>query len=428
LRILYLAQLVPYPPDAGAKVRIYYTLRYLARQHEVTLLAFSRPDDSPEAIQHLSKFCTAVHTVPITRSLGSNITNLIFSLLDRQPFIIRRDFLPAMMCKVDELLSPLPLGEGLGVRAAFDALHADQIYMIQYALRAKKLPLSAQPLLVVDKHNVDYLIFQRLATGEKSPFKRLLYQREWRHLQRFEAAALAQFDQVVTVTDEDRQILEELINLSTFQPAHLPTFHTIPICVDTEAIPPVISQAGAQDVLYLGGLLWPPNVEGVLWFARQVWPLVQQQVPHATFTIAGKNPPPSIQALATSDFQPSNLNLEPKIHVTGYVPDPQPYLENAAVFIVPLFSGSGMRVKIVDAWRWGLPVVSTSIGAEGIQYQDGENILIADDPQSFAGAVIRLLTEPDLNQSLRINGRRWVEEHYDWQRIYPAWDKLYPPT
>jgi glycosyltransferase involved in cell wall biosynthesis len=107
------------------------------------------------------------------------------------------------------------------------------------------------------------------------------------------------------------------------------------------------------------------------------------------------------------------------------VADAQPYLENAAVFVVPLFSAGGMRVKIVDGWRWGLPIVSTTIGAEGIRYLDGENILIADSPEDFAKAVLRVLSEPELAQRLRQNGRRWVEEHYDWQKVYPAWDSVY---
>ena len=114
-----------------------------------------------------------------------------------------------------------------------------------------------------------------------------------------------------------------------------------------------------QDVLHLGTMFWLPNMEGVMWFAREVWPRIQAQVKDATFTIAGKNPPQEIRQLVQ--------NREQGIRVTGYVPDPRPLAEQASAFIVPIFSGSGMRVKILDAWRWGLPVVSTSIGAEGIR-------------------------------------------------------------
>jgi glycosyltransferase involved in cell wall biosynthesis len=107
------------------------------------------------------------------------------------------------------------------------------------------------------------------------------------------------------------------------------------------------------------------------------------------------------------------------------VADPRPYLEAADVFIVPLFSGSGMRVKILDGWLWGLPIVSTPIGAEGIEVRDGENILLAADAPAFADAVVRLLTNPDLNRRLRVEGRRWVEARYAWQAVYPQVDVVY---
>jgi glycosyltransferase involved in cell wall biosynthesis len=112
--------------------------------------------------------------------------------------------------------------------------------------------------------------------------------------------------------------------------------------------------------------------------------------------------------------------------VTGYVSDPHPLFKQAGVFIVPLLSGSGMRVKILDAWKWGLPVVSTRLGAEGISYEPGKHILIADSAQEFAEAVIRILQRPDLSESLRRNGRTWVERTYDWKGLYPAWGDIYP--
>ena len=142
-------------------------------------------------------------------------------------------------------------------------------------------------------------------------------------------------------------------------------------------------------------MFWPPNVEGVLWFARQVLPLIHQTQPDARFAIVGKNPPPQVQALAA----------DPRIEVTGYLSDPLPYLSAAAAFVVPLFAGSGMRVKILDAWLWGIPIVTTSLGAEGIAVRPGENILLADDPAQFAAAVLSLLHHPVLNQRLRSQGR-----------------------
>ncbi len=152
---------------------------------------------------------------------------------------------------------------------------------------------------------------------------------------------------------------------------------------------------------------------------KQVFPLVLAQAPDALLTVIGKDPPGEIQ---NPKSQIPSRNLE----VTGYVADPRPYLEETAAFVVPLLAGGGMRVKIVDAWLWGLPVVSTTIGAEGIDYRDGENILIADDAEGLARAVVRALQEPDLARRLRENGRRWARERYDWRKVYAAWDQVYP--
>ncbi len=412
-RILFLSQLLPYPTNAGPKVRSYYVLRHLAQKHQVTLLAFSRPDDTPEAIQHLREICEDVHLIVMHRSQLRNIYSMVISLLTGKSFIIWRDYVPEMVQKIETLLST----------TSFDVIHADQLWMAQYALRARSLAPNVK--LVLDEHNACFQIWQRLANGEPNLLKRVLLEREWRSLRAYESFTCAHFDHVVTVSVEDQKILQELVKL---QPA--PTrsfahdkvndnFTTIPICVDPQSVTPVNPKSGSTDVLHLGTMFWMPNIEGVLWFTRQVWPIIAASTSQATLTIAGKNPPAEIRALC------SNGASDSTIKVTGYIADPQPYLEQAGVFIVPLLSGGGMRVKIVDAWCWGLPVVSTSIGAEGIRCQPGENILIADEPQAFAHAVVKVLKEPLLAQQLRINGRRWVEENYNWRTVYSKWDSIY---
>jgi glycosyltransferase involved in cell wall biosynthesis len=138
-------------------------------------------------------------------------------------------------------------------------------------------------------------------------------------------------------------------------------------------------------------------------------------MPQSRLTIIGKNPPQHIQALDESR----------DVDVLGFVDDLSPYLAETAVFIVPLLAGGGMRVKILDAWSWGLPIVSTSIGAEGIRFRQGQEILIADTPQAFARATCQLMDNPALRERMRANGRAWLEDRYDWQRVYPAWDEVY---
>ena len=406
MKILFLSQLVPYPPDSGPKVRSYFTLRHLAQQNEVTLLAFSRPDDPPESIEHLSSFCHAVHTVPIIRSTARDGIEFGMSLLRKQSFIIQRDQTPEMKSKIEALLK----------NTRFDFIHADQLWMAQYAIEAKEPGRGARILL--DEHNACYQIFQRLADEEQNPLKRMIYRREWPALKRYEAWACRQFDHLVTVTHQDKKTLETLVQAAdnTSKPIHA---QVIPICVDTENLQMVEPAPEATDVLHMGTMFWMPNVEGVAWFIEKVWPLLKQRVPEASFSVVGKRPPDKLRQLAEND---------PSIKIHGYAPDPMPYLQKCAAFIVPLRSGSGMRVKIVEAWARGLPIVSTTVGAEGLEYTDGINILVADGEENFAEAVGRLLIDQELNQQLRSNGRRWVETKYDWRQVYQEWDRIYKDT
>ena len=160
----------------------------------------------------------------------------------------------------------------------------------------------------------------------------------------------------------------------------------------------------------------PPNADGVRWFAREVWPLVVERIPEAVLTLIGKDPPADLR---------DGANLPGRTDITGYVADPTLYLKETAVFIVPLRAGGGMRVKILDAWRWGLPVCSTAMCAEGIYYNDGEDLIIADDAAEFAAAVARVWSDPALARQLAAGGRATISRAYDWRSVYRQWDGIY---
>ncbi len=403
-RILFLTQVLPYPLDSGAKIRAYYVLRHLVSQHEVTLVSFVRADDRPEHTAHLERFCRAVYTVPMQRSRLRDARALLVALFSGQSMVIVRDEIGKMRATLRRLVE----------EETFDIVHADQTSMAQYALYAKSRvpnPGSQQTVrLVLDAHNALCRIPERLAVQERNPFKRLLLQREAHALMRYEVDICQSFDHVVFVAEQDRQAIQEQISNLKSQ------FTNIPICVDPEERPLLERVPYPRAITYLGTMFWPPNVEGVLWFAQEVFSRVLAQVPEAQLIIIGKNPPPEVQKLKTQD---------PNVEITGYVEDPAPYLAETAAFIVPLHSAGGMRVKILDAWCWGVPIISTSIGAEGIAVQHGHNILVADTAEAFAQAVVRVLQEPTLGERLRENGWRWVQERYNWRRVYGEWDEVY---
>lgn len=404
MRILFLTQVLPYPLDAGPKVRAYYVLRQLARKHKVTLVSFVRPTDTPAALAHLQTYCDAVHTVPMVRSRLKDLAWLGKSLVTAQPFLVVRDWVPAMA----RLLTHLGLEH-----QGFDAIHADQLWMAPYALWAGRQARGESPQLTLDQHNAVYLIPQRMAQAEANPVKRTIMHLEARKLAGYERTICRQFDHVMWVTAEDYQAVSELGSTSTVP---LPKTGVLPICVDPAAEPPIQRQPQARRVTFIGGLHYPPNAQGIIWFAQQVFPQVLQAVPDAILTVIGKQPPALLTRLG---LPAQNLALP------GFVADVRPYLAESAVFVVPLHAGGGMRVKILDAWRWGVPIVSTTVGAEGIHCQPGQNILLADTPAAFAQATIRLLQQPDVGAQMASAGRQWVTDQYNWHTQYQLWDQIY---
>jgi len=405
MNILYLSQLIPYPADAGPKVRIYRVLQHLmASGHRVTLVAFRRDIDTPEAIDHLRQAGITVHSVLMTRSVTRDAWELARSLVTNQSFMIGRDSVTVMHQLLQRLV----------VESHFDVIHADQLWMAQYGLAAStKNGAASTTRMVLDQHNAVFLIPKRLAAATTNPIKRLVLNNESRKLARFEVEVCRKFDRVVWVTEEDRLAINKMSNGQGSRLAD----PVIPICVDPQGDSQLTLQPGAKRVVFIGGMHWPPNAEGVIWFAREVWPLVVKQEPDARLTIIGKNPPATLSKLEV-----------PNIELTGYVADPVPYLVESAAFIVPLHAGGGMRVKILDAWCWGLPVVSTAIGAEGLRYEHQKNLLIGEDVQEFAEAVVTLLRNPQKAQGIIAGGRKTVEEHYDWRKVYRAWDEVYSPA
>ena len=396
MKILFLTQLLPFPLDSGAKVRAHFTIRYLARHHQVTLLSFVRPEDSADSVKALQSICAGVYEVPIRRSASSDLRALIRALPSSRPALLWRDWQNGMIRRVSEFIAG----------HEYDAVHADQIWMAPYALHWKHLQPEVR--IVLDQHNATFSMLRRLASSDPNPFRRLLLRIEAVKMQRFEAAAVRDFDRVVWVSGNDRQLFGKASQRAS-------SGFIIPIGIEVADSPGQQNQVRFR-ATFIGSYNWPSNVEAVIWFLKEVWPGVHRSHPHLTLTLIGRNPPRALDRLARSS---------PAVEVTGYVADPQPLLAETAVFLVPILSGSGLRVKILDAWNYGLPVVSTTLGAEGIRTTPGTDILVADTAARFAAAVSRVAGDRQLAGTLSRGGRASVARDYSWRSLYPAWDEVY---
>jgi glycosyltransferase involved in cell wall biosynthesis len=392
MKVLLLTQVLPYPPDSGPKVKTWNLIKYLAQQHEITLVSFVRGDQSAD-VRYLRRYCCAVHTLPMERGPLRDGLAMVRSLLNGQPWMMVRDDRAAMRRLVDRLAA----------EEHFDVAHADQLNMCQYA---RRVPHAFK---LFDAHNALWVLYRRLSDTMAPGPQKWLLERDWRLLKDYEGHICREFDAVTAVIPEDKAALEEAIGEAS-------NIQVIPITVDTDEVSCVERRPDADHVVHIGTMYWPPNIDGMLWFADEVWPFIRARRPETAFDLIGARPPKQVVALSQNG---SGIN------VTGYVDDLGPYLAQTGVFVVPLRAGGGMRVKILNALAQGLPIVSTSLGCEGIQVTHERDILVADTPVEFAQAVLRVLEEPDLSARLSNNGRHLAETVYDYRIACRPLDQIY---
>ncbi len=376
-------------------------LRFLAgRGHEIHLATFVRPEEE-KFLDKLKTVCTEVYPVPIRRSRVVDGYYWLRSHLTGRPFLIERDDLKAMRRLVDRLL----------LSQNFDVVHADQLTMTQFALHQ-----NGSVTKVFDAHNAVWTILDRMA--DNSPwFLQPVLKLEARRIKRYEGILVKEYDHTLAVTEIDENALTEALRSVDNESPPKARISVIPIAVDTQQAAVSYQNSQSLNILTLGTLHYPPNADGIRWFFQDVFPLIQSEIPDASLTIVGKNPPPDFL-----EFERAHPNV---VKVTGYVPSLAPYLSQAAVVVIPVRAGGGMRVRILESLAWGMPLVTTTIGLEGIQARSNEEVMVADEPEEFARATIRLLKEPDLREKLSRQGRSLAEARYDWQVIFKELEKIY---
>ena len=414
MRILFLTQIIPYPPDAGPKVKTWHVLRYLVdRGHEVILASFVRAEEQIH-VKTLQELCTEVHTVPIVRSRLMDAKYWLRSHITSRPFLIERDDISAMRKLVSQQLAT----------ESIDVIHADQLTMTQYAFSYEGSN-NHLPYTVFDAHNAVWTIVERMQENVNVYLKPVM-KLEAGRIKRYEGMVVEKFDHTLAVTEVDRQALLEAWNTYIDSPSvggerqnadQAPRITTYPITVDTEQLAPIDRQAGSKNIMTMGTLHYPPNADGVRWFVREVFPLISKRVTEATLTIVGKNPPQDLIQLAAKE--------SPRIIITGYVPDLKPYMEAAALIAVPVRAASGMRVRILEAFARSMPVVTTTVGLEGIDAHIGEDVLVQDTSAGFASAIVQLLKDEALQAQLATNGRRIAQNRHDWKTGLKGLENIY---
>jgi sugar transferase (PEP-CTERM/EpsH1 system associated) len=400
MKILFLTPQIPYPPQKGTSMRNWGLVSGLAERHHVSVLSFLDPGQSPVLDDALTATCRIEVIEPPVRTLRDRLRDMIVT---SKPDMALR-------------LASEPYAERLAVLMGeedWDIVHVEGIEMAPYISTTRAARRSAR--IVFDDHNCEYLLQKRafvtdLRIPRRWPGAAYSFV-QWLRLRRYEARACRRADRVIAVSDADAAALHRLV------PGVRVT--VAPNGIDTRAYRPEItnhkSQISKNGLVFTGTMDFRPNVDGVLWFAQEVLPRVRAQVPDVHFCAVGQRPHRRLGV----------LGADPAVTMTGFVEDTRPYITDAAVYVVPLRMGGGTRFKILEAMAMGKPVVSTTLGAEGFPVTHGQELLLADEPEPFADAVVSLLRSPERRETFGRAGRAFVEARYDWRAIVPRVEAAY---
>ena len=386
MRLLWVKVGGLWPLNTGGRHRSFHLVAELARRHRVSLLTTHGPDDDPAGLAAHLPSCEEVVSVPFALAKHGSarfVRTLAASWLSPLPVDLFKCRAPALRREVARRLR----------ETRFDLCVAD------FMAALPNVPVDSTVPLVLFAHNVEHVIWRRLRQVEPRPVRRALLALEWRKMRRYEARACERAGLTLTVSDVDRTALAAL--------APRAAIAAIPTGVDTAYFAPNGSHEAPGAIVFTGSMDWYPNDDAIRYFMDAILPRVRAEIPDAVLTVVGRNPTPGLREAAA----------RVGVHVTGTVDDVRPYVARAAVYVVPLRIGGGTRLKIFEALAMGKPVVSTTVGAEGLPVVPGEHFLRADEPAAFASAVVALLRDPARRRSLGLAGRRLVEERFAWSGV-----------
>ncbi len=410
-RILMLTPQVPYPPRQGTALRNWGILRGLAAQHRVSLLTFAAPDQEPTPPAPLADIVERVAIVPQpTRTLRDRLRDLLTHT--RPDLALRLEsaaFRQQMRAWLETYAFDWVLVEGLEMAPYLDLLPSrdsgSRLPPTASPAPSTVYRLPSTPYIAFDAHNCEYLLQKRAGAADLRRPRRwpaALYSAiQWRRLRRFEAAVCRRADLVIAVSEADAQALQRIV--PQLDPVIVPNGITVAeYAAFTE-------KADLQQpaFVFTGTMDFRPNVDGILWFANEVWPDILSLLPFARCYIVGRNPHPRLDA----------LRQIPGMVITGAVPDTRPYINAAAVYIVPLLVGGGTRLKVLEAAAMGKAIVSTSLGAEGFPNPETA-IHLADYPVVFADACLYFIENPAARADYEARARAFARA-YDWDVLLP---------
>jgi len=405
MKILFLTRDLPFPANNGYKKRNFYLLKELKKRGvSTTLITKKSKELTGEAIEELRKYCDRVELVNANEAKSFWLRQLAKSMYSYNAFCVLRRYSKGLKNTIS----------GMFKTDRYDAVICDSVY------QAINIPPDADTKKILYEHNIESVIIKRYAEKEKNICKKIFAYMEFLKVERFQKKMWSIYDICITCSSLDKAYIKEKNPCAKIFVINNGVDRQYFEALSAERQPPTVngkspSDADSRSLVYTGQIGWHPNEDAVQYFTKEIFPLIAKEVEGITLWIVGANPSKNIKKLAEKNRS---------IKITGFVDDVRAYISRASVYIVPLRIGSGTRLKILEAMSMKKAIVTTSIGCEGLDVQDGKDLLIRDNPNDFAGAVVELIKNKDLSTSLGISGRRLVEKMYDWNTVFKDLDKI----
>lgn len=392
MNVLVVDEEIPWPLDTGKKIRTHNLLRRLEKKFSITYVCYGEAADSIPGMER-----TRLVTIPSTILPQKGVRfylSLLGNLLSSRPYVVQRHYSERFVGVVDQLIQS----------GSFDLIHCEWTpYTENIRKHVERIPS------VLSAHNVEAQIWERYWLTERNFLKRIYIYVQWQKLLKYEMYWSPKYREISVVSGPDRLVFENRYGCRRV--------NVVPNGVDQEYFAPRKDISPApHSLVFTGSMDWRPNQDGVRYFIRDVLPLIRKRLPDVSFTVVGRNPPDWLVAMAESI---------PGVFITGTVDDVRPYIAASSLYVVPLRVGGGSRLKILEAMSMEKIVLSTSLGAEGLDVSDGENIILRDTPETMADAACTILDDTSAFQSVGSAGRRLVLDRYTWDAIAVQLDKVW---
>jgi sugar transferase (PEP-CTERM/EpsH1 system associated) len=400
MKILIIAHKMPYPPRGGATLRNFNLMKECSKNNEIHLLTFTQepylrdPEKLRESIEYLKKYCSEVKVFKIPSDYNRLYWYLLLflNLLSIDPYSVWKFWSPAMTKAIKKHMK----------NHDFDLIEIGCISLIKYARLAPGLPR------LMIHHNLESQLLFRRSKISRNWLAKIYLALQAYKLRRLEKIACRTFDYHTTVSELDKKVLLEIssnINVAVVDNG-----------TDTDYFKPMNVSLEEDTLVFAGSMSWYPNADAMIFFVKEIWPLIKKKIPDIKLNLIGSQPPAELIELC---------QIEPGVNLLGFVEDVRTYIAKSSVYVVPIRVGGGTRLKILDAMAMGKAIISSSIGCEGIEVRDGENIVIADDPEKFAEKIIQLLRNKSLRNRLEIAARETAVKYYSWSHIAPKLEAIY---